>query len=289
MSATSFAAFFAESSAPLAVVLGTNEIASAVAVRLRKARFNVILSHDPYPPVIRRGMAFYDALFEDDFELHGVTGRRAETAIEIADAAEGDNCVAVTPLHFCELLALRRIAVLIDARMQKCFVTPDFRYFVGLAVGLGPHFTVRENCDVAVETAPSRVGALVAEGSTQDYDGAPCALGGIGRERFVPAPSEGVWHTPFDIGACVTRGQPLGNLAGITVVAPLTGVLRGIARDGAFIPVGVKLIEIDPRGRRAQWTGLDPRGRAIADATLLAIRDAQKRRKRAPRFAQTPP
>jgi xanthine dehydrogenase accessory factor len=289
MSATSFAAFFAGSAAPLAVVLGTNEIASAVAVKLRKAHFSVILCHDPYPPVIRRGMAFYDALFEDDFELHGVTGQRAETAIEIADAAEGENCVAVTPLHFCELLALRRIPVLIDARMQKRFLTPDFRYFVGLAVGLGPNFTVGENCDVAIETLPSKTGALVTEGSTEDYDGAPRPIGGIGRERFVHAPSEGVWHTPFDIGAGVTRGQPLGNLAGLTIVSPLNGVLRGIARDGAFVPAGVKLIEIDPRGRRAKWTGLDSRGRAIADATLLAIRDAQKRRKRAPRFAQTPP
>ena len=113
-------------------------------------------------------------------------------------------------------------------------------------------------------------------------------LGGTGRERLVHAPSEGVWHTPFDIGAVVSRGQPLGNLAEFTIVAPLSGVLRGVARDCAFVPAGVKLIEIDPRGRRAKWTGLDSRSRAIGEATLHAIREAQKRRKRAPRFAQIP-
>jgi hypothetical protein len=288
MSATGFSAFFADNSAPLAVILGTNEVASAVAVKLRKAHFSIILSHDPYPPVIRRGMAFYDALFDDVAIIHGVTGERAETALELADAASRKNCVAVTSLQLCDLLALRRIPILIDARIQKRVVTPDFRYYVGLSVGLGPNFTIGENCDIAVETLPANAGALVAEGSTADDDGEPDALGEVGRERFIIAPSEGVWHTPFDIGASAARGQSLGNLAGISLHAPMDGVLRGVARDGAFVPAGVKLIEIDPRGRRAKWTGLDTRSRLIADATLLAIRDAQKRRKRAPGFAQTP-
>jgi hypothetical protein len=288
MSATGFAAFFADSSAPLAIVLGANEIASAVAVKLRKAHFSIILSHDPYPPVIRRGMAFYDALFDDVVIIHGVTGERAETALELADAASRKNCVAVTTLQLCDLLALRRIPILIDARIQNRIVTPDFRHYVGLAVGLGPNFTVGVNCDIAVETLPASAGALAAENSIADDDGEPDALGVVGRERFIIAPSEGVWHTPFDIGASVARGQSLGNLAGISLHAPLDGVLRGVARDGVFVPAGVKLIEIDPRGRRAKWTGLDARSRPIADATLLAIRDAQNRRKRAPGFAQIP-
>jgi len=285
MSATEFAAFFSDPEQTLAVVLGTNEIASAVAVKLRRANFGVILSHDPHPPVIRRGMAFYDALFDDLAVLHGVSGRRAETALEIANAVARKNCVAVTRMQLSDLLALRRIPVLIDARMQKRSITPDFRYYVGLAVGLGPNFTVGENCDIAVETRPARSGAIVERGSTDIYDGEPQPLGGVGRERFVYAACEGVWHTPFDVGAWVRHGEVLGKLAGHDAIAPFDGVLRGIARDGVRAPAGVKLIETDPRGRRGKWTGIDPRGRAIAEATLVAIRDAQKRRKRAPRLS----
>jgi hypothetical protein len=62
-------------------------------------------------------------------------------------------------------------------------------------------------------------------------------------------------------------------------------VLRGLARDGIFVPEGAKLLEVDPRGGRARWTGLDMRARRIAEATVQAIRQAQKRRKRAPRSA----
>jgi hypothetical protein len=286
MSASNFAAFFASSAQPLAVVLGTNEIASAVAVKLRKAQFNVILSHDPYPPVIRRGMAFHDALFDDRPVIDGVTGQRAETAIDIAEIVADENSVAVTPMQLSDLLALRRIAVLIDARMQKRRVTPDFRFYVGLAVGLGPNFIVGENCDVAIETRPLKSGAIVEQGATDAFDGVPSPLGGVGLERFVYAETDGIWHTPVDIGASVHRDFALGNLNGQSIVAPIDGVLRGLARDGVFVPAGVKLLEVDPRGRRARWTGIDARCRGIADATVQAIRQARKRRKRAPRTVQ---
>jgi xanthine dehydrogenase accessory factor len=61
-------------------------------------------------------------------------------------------------------------------------------------------------------------------------------------------------------------------------LSPIDGVVRGIARDSTSVLAGVKLIEIDPRGRRASWTGIDERGRAIAEATLRAIRIQQSQR-----------
>ena len=159
---------------PLAVVMGTNEIASAVAVKLRKAHFSVILCHDPYPPVIRRGMAFYDALFGDPCEVGGLIGERAENLLEIADVLTRRERVAVTPLTLTDLLALRAADVLVEARMQKQQITPDFRRLARLTIGLGPKFVVGVNCDIAVETLPARTGALVEHGVTapirQDSD-----------------------------------------------------------------------------------------------------------------------
>ena len=69
----------ADPSLQFAVILGTNEIASAVAVRLHRAGFRMVLSHDPLPPVIRRKMAFHDALFDDAVAVEGIAARRADT------------------------------------------------------------------------------------------------------------------------------------------------------------------------------------------------------------------
>jgi xanthine dehydrogenase accessory factor len=271
MSNPFFAAFYSNDARSLAVVLGTNEIASAVAVRLLRSRFSVVMSHDSFPPVIRRGMAFHDALYGDKAMVEEIEGERAETMLEIAAAVMKPNCVAVTPLHLTDLLAIRSPSVIVDARMQKHRVTPDYRGIVRLAVGLGPNFAVGVNCDIAIETHPAKTGKIVKSGATEAADGMARQLGAVGRERFVYSDHAGLWHTPVDIGMRVFKGFLLGYLDGTPVHAPIDGILRGIARDATRIPAGVKLVEIDARGRRAAWKGTDERGRAIADATIEAI------------------
>ncbi|MGE5259434.1 MAG: hypothetical protein ACM3MH_01005 [Actinomycetota bacterium] len=126
-----------QSPRPLALVLGTNEIASAVAVHLNAAGSAVILSHDPFPPVIRRAMAFHDALFGDRAVVERVEGEFAETSRAFALVFAKPRSVVVTPLHLSELIALRTPQILIDARMQKHRVTPDLRGIVQLTIGSG--------------------------------------------------------------------------------------------------------------------------------------------------------
>lgn len=76
----------------------------------------------------------------------------------------------------------------------------------------------------------------------------------------------------IEIGMRVFKGFVVGHLDDCVVQAPIDGLVRGIVRDATRVPANVKLLEIDPRGRRARWTGMDERGRAIAEATLRAIR-----------------
>jgi hypothetical protein len=269
--------FLSSRADPYAIILGTNEIASAIAVRLSWAGYRVVLSHDPFPPVIRRGMAFHDALFDDAAEVDGVAGQRAESAVDILRALAAPGRVAVTRLQLTDLIALKSPTVVVDARMQKHRVTPDLRRLAGVAVGVGPKFTVGLNCDIAVETHPARTGDLVASGETLQVDGVARALGSVGGERFIYSSRQGVWRTPLDIGSMVFRDYVIGYLDGTPVRAPFDGHLRGVARDGTLAPGGVKLVEIDPRGRHACWTGTDARGRAIAEAVLAAVEKAHAR------------
>jgi hypothetical protein len=269
--------FLSDHADPYAIILGTNEIASAIAVRLSWERFRVVMSHDPFPPVIRRGMAFHDALYDDRAEVDGIPGQRAESAIELVDVLATSGRVAVTHRQLTDLITLRTPTLVVDARMQKHRVTPDLRGVARLAIGVGPKFTARSNCDIAVETHPAQTGALVASGETLFSDGVARPLGGAGKERFVYATCQGTWRTPLDIGALVFRGCVIGYLDGAPVRAPMDGFLRGIARDGTLTPGGVKLVEIDPRGRQACWTGTDERGRAIAAAVVEAIEKAPNR------------
>jgi xanthine dehydrogenase accessory factor len=257
---------------PLALVLGTNEIASAIAVHLRTVGHRVVLSHDAFPPVIRRAMAFHDALFGDGAVVEGIEGERAETTLEVAAVMKSPHRVAVTPLHLTDLIASLSPKILIDARMQKHRVTPDYRGIIRLTIGVGPNFAVGTNCDVAVETRPVKNGALVTHGRTDPADGVARPLGGVGADRFVYSDRPGHWHTRIEIGMRVFKGLVMGHLDGMAVQAPIDGIVRGIVRDSTSVPASVKLLEIDPRGREAKWTGIDDRGRSIAEAIMTAIR-----------------
>ena len=108
----------ADPSLRFAVILGTNEIASAVAVRLHRAGFRVVLSYDPLPPVIRRKMAFHDALFDDAVAVEGIAARRADTGLEIRTSLAQTSGVTITELGLLDLIVIRGIDVLVDARMQ---------------------------------------------------------------------------------------------------------------------------------------------------------------------------
>jgi len=254
-----------------AIVLGTSEIASAVAVDLHRAGYGVVLSHDPYPPVIRRKMAFHDALFGDSVAVNGVRGARADDGVQVFKALRQSERIQVTWLALPDLLTVGAIDVLIDARLQKHRVPPDLRRLARRSIGLGPGFSTSANCDVAIETRPGRSGLLVRDGWTDTADGIASPLGGAGAERFAYSRSKGRWHTAVEIGSRVFKGFVLGHLSGQPVLAPCDGILRGIVRDGSEVPAEIKLLEIDPRGRHAQWTGIDDRGRSIARAVLGAI------------------
>jgi xanthine dehydrogenase accessory factor len=254
----------------MAVILGTNEIASAIAVHLHRDRCGVVLSHDPAPPVIRRKMAFHDALYDDAVTLDDVAARRADTGIEIRSLLRTDSAVIVTDLGLLDLIVLRSLDLLIDARMQKRDTTPDLRPLARFTIGVGPGFSGGANCHAAVETRPGKVGRILQRGSTDAADGVPRRLGGCYEERFVRAEIAGRWHTAIEIGTRVFKDFMIGHLGNVPVRAPFDGALRGVVRDGTEVPAGVKLLEIDPRGRRACWSGIDPRSQLIAKAVARA-------------------
>jgi xanthine dehydrogenase accessory factor len=254
-----------------AVILGTNEIASAVAVLLRRGGYAVVLSHDPSPPVIRRKMAFHDALFDDAVSVAGIVAQRADTGLEIRTSLGRTPGVVVTELGLLDLIVLRNLDILVDARMQKYLATPDLRRLARLTIGLGPGFCGGANCDVAIETRPGKAGQIIALGAADPPDGVSRRLGHHGGERFVRSEFAGRWKTAIEIGTRVFRDFVVGHLGNVPVRAPFDGILRGIVRDGTEVPAGVKLLEIDSRGRKASWTGIDSRGQSIATAVAKAI------------------
>lgn len=257
----------------IAIVLGTNEIASAIATRLHAEGRRVVLSHDPARPVLRRGMAFHDALWGDDVALDGVRALCADGILGLLGDVAAEDAVIVTRLGLVDLMPLCPFGLLVDARLHEHAVTPDLRPFAATTIGVGPGFTAGVDCDAAVESRPGLARTSATAGSTTAPGGFCDRLDGHGEERFVRADGCGIWRTAFPIGARVFKGQAVGRLDRETIRSPMDGLLRGLVRDGSDVPSGARLIEVDPRNRRrAQWTGIDAHGRAVAEAVREGAR-----------------
>ena len=204
-------------------------------------------------------MTFHDALFGDPTAIFEVAGERAETGLEVLSAIARPKTVAVTPLGLLDLLVLRRLDLVVDARLQALAPKPDFRNLAQITIGLGSGFQTSVNCDIALPSACS--------GFAQPTRAALASTS----QGFLYAEGRGLWRTAVDLGSRAFRGFVVGHVGAAAYSASLDGILVGVARDGAEVTEGDVLAEVDPRTRHATWTGMAPAGRAMAKAVMRAI------------------
>lgn len=263
-------------SAPvLCVVRGVGDIGSAVAHRLFREGYAIVMHDEPNPTTTRRGMAFADAVFDGRAELDGVAAVRVDDLDRVAALlAEGDTILVVTH-DFATVLHFLRPDVLVDARMRKREQPESQRGLAPLTIGLGPNFTAGATTDVAIETAWDGLGTVITKGASRPLGGEPREIEGHARDRYVYAPTTGSFHTKASIGDRVNRGDFVARIGTTDLRAPLSGALRGLSRDGVPVTTGTKVIEVDPRSGGVEVRGIGERPRRTAEGVLAAIRSAR--------------
>jgi xanthine dehydrogenase accessory factor len=257
---------------PLRVVVrGIGDVSSAIAHRLFRAGYAVVIHDSPQPTVTRRGMAFADAVFEGRAILEGVQAVRTDDATHLPTVLSDRSVIPVVVTDLAETLAVVRADVLVDARMRKR-VRPEVQLGLApLTIGLGPGFVGGETTDLVVETSWEALGQVVTSGSALPLAGEPHPIDGFRRERYVYAPVAGVFHTRSRIGDLVAAGEAIAQIGMTALAAPLAGVIRGLTRDGVPVSTGTKVVEIDPRSDMPMVRGIGERPGRIADGVLEAI------------------
>ena len=73
---------------------------------------------------------------------------------------------------------------------------------------------------------------MLTEGAAAPNTGIPGVIAGYGKERVIHAPAAGILQNKSKIGDLVEKGQTIAMIGDVPVTATLTGVLRGLIRDG---------------------------------------------------------
>jgi hypothetical protein len=261
------------------LVLGTDDIASAVGHALASDGLPVLLVRDPEVPVLRRAASFDDALEIGAFRLDGLTAY----ATDSLSGDQSGTMLAVTELAAEKLMHPALIEGVIDARQRRGQRRPGLRGAFGFAIGIGPGFAAGETVDIAVETAPEAAGRIVRAGTTLQPPAESSLLVGEEGQCLVRAPRSGLWWTFREIGEALEAGAVVGLCAGRQVPTPVAGCLSGLARRGSSMRAGMRLLEVDPRPQDERCPGISPLAAAIAAATLAAVRELWQSPRRGPR------
>ena len=271
----------------LIVVRGAGDLATGTIHRLKKAGFRLLVLEAEHPAAIRRQVALSEAVYAGSARVEDVEAVRMDV-----DLAEKKNRkelleqemeriwkkdgvpVLVDPAGLS--IAALRPAVVVDAILAKKNLGTTTE-MAPLVIALGPGFTAGEDVDVVIETKRGHnLGRVIRSGSAVPNTGIPGIIGGYGKERVMHAQAEGILRNVASIGDIVEARAVIAEIetenGTVPVEASLSGLLRGLIRDGYPVTKGFKIADIDPRQEELQnCFTISDKARCIAGSVLEVI------------------
>lgn len=230
----------------LVIVRGGGDIATGTIAKLYQSGFLVLVLEIENPSAIRRKVAFCDAVFDKVAQVEDMTCVLAESKEQLQDIWEKKQIPLMIDPEGKMIKELKPIAV-IDGILAKKNLGTN-RDMAPITIGLGPGFSAPEDVCAVIETKRGhRLGRIIYEGSAIANTGIPGIIGGYGKERVIHAPASGKIKNIHEIGDLVEEGEVIAKIGETPVLASLTGVLRGIIKDGYPVTKGLKIADIDPR------------------------------------------
>jgi xanthine dehydrogenase accessory factor len=252
------------------LVRGAGEMATGVAHRLWRSHFPVCMTERANPLAIRRTVSFCEAVHDGESTVEGVRAKRIIDVEAIQGAWEkGSIPVLVDPEALVK--GFLRPQVIVDAILAKRNLGTA-KDDAPLVIGLGPGFVAGEDVHLVVETNRGHnLGRLIWEGAAEPDTGIPGSIGGFTEERVLRAPEKGRFEALKEIGDGVAKDETVAVVKGVPMRSVISGVLRGILRDGVEVQKGMKSGDVDPRGDREACFTISDKARALGGAVLEGI------------------
>lgn len=254
----------------LIVVRGGGDLASGAVYRLHRAGFPVVVTELDTPLFVRRTVSYGEAVYSGAVVVEGVTARL------VADVQEARRLLAVGEVPVIidpdgETLPQLQPVVLVDARMVKANLGTTIDDAL-LVIALGPGFVAGVDCHAVIETNRGHnLGRVIYQGPTEPDTGTPGKIEGYTHTRVLRAPASGHVRPYAAIGDTIECGQLIADVAGQAVIAPFTGILRGLIHERVQVWPGMKIGDLDPRARRENCYTISDKSLAVGGGVLEAV------------------
>ncbi len=254
----------------LVLIKGAGDLASGVALRLHRSGFDVVMTDIANPTSIRRTVCFSEAIRLGEAMVEDVKAKKANSAKEVFEIIKTGKIPVIADEN-CECRKELKPDVMVDAIIAKRNINTTIND-APIVVALGPGFTAGVDCHAVIETQRGHnLGRVILSGSAAPNTGIPGIIGGVGADRVLRAPCEGIFEPINKIGDIVCAGDTVATVNGEPMKTKIDGVLRGILPQGVSVFGGMKSGDVDPRGNVQNCYTVSDKASAIAGGTLEAI------------------
>lgn len=254
----------------LTVIKGAGDIASGIALRLKHAKFDVVMTDIERPTAIRRTVCFSQAIVNGTAQVEDVKAEKANDAEEIKKILSMGN-IAVIADEKAEIIKALKPEAVVDAILAKENLGTKIDD-APIVIGVGPGFTAGVDCHAVVETKRGHyLGRVIKNGSAAANTGVPGNIGGYTTERIIRAVKDGIFDPVCEIGDTVKEGQTVAYIDGEAVKCSIGGVLRGILPEGTPVYKGMKSGDVDPRCVKEHCYTVSDKALAVGGGALEAI------------------
>ena len=295
----------------LIICRGAGDLATGIIHRLHRAGHRVIALETDYPAAIRRQVSFCEAVYDGSAAVEGVTARLvpaladAETDTETysgendttaanIESEKWDSSAIEAVLEAGEVpllidpkgesIALLKPDIVVDAIIAKKNLGTTIN-MAPLVIGVGPGFTAGQDVHLVIESMRGHnLARIITDGMAQPNTGVPGNIAGFTSERVIHAPAAGYIHDVRKIGDIVQKGDEIARIYPdkesydnalseyVPVNATITGIIRGLIREGYYFREGFKIADIDPReSELTNCFTISDKARSIAGSVLEAV------------------
>lgn len=295
----------------LIICRGAGDLATGIIHRLHRAGHRVIALETDYPAAIRRQVSFCEAVYDGSAAVEGVTARLVPALADAESDTETYSGINDTPAaHIVSekwdssaieaVLEAGEVPLLIDPKGESvALLKPDVVVdaiiakknlgttidMAPLVIGVGPGFTAGQDVHLVIESMRGHnLARIITDGMAQPNTGVPGNIAGFTSERVIHAPAAGYIHDVRKIGDIVQKGDEIARIYPdkesydnalseyVPVNATITGIIRGLIREGYYFRKGFKIADIDPRESEiTNCFTISDKARSIAGSVLEAV------------------
>lgn len=253
------------------VIRGGGDLATGVAEVLYQSGFKILILDIEKPSSIRRSVCFSEAIYDGVSKVENIICKKVENENEI-EKCWSEKIIPIMVDEKGEIIKKIKPDVVVDSIIAKKNLGTT-KEMAPITVALGDGFEAGKDVNIVVETMRGHnLGRIITSGRAMKNTGIPGEIKGVSKDRVIYSLANGIFSSVKKIGDTVQKDEIIGYVGDVEIRGKISGVLRGIIREGYEVTENMKIGDIDPRiEEKNNCFTISDKARSLGGAVLRAI------------------